>query len=60
MRVCVCMLGLSDSENNAITIVKTVVFRIVITITIIIGFVWIYSIHQFINNMIRNKGAKIC
>ena len=41
-------LGLSDSENNAITIVKTVLFMIV-------SFVWVCSIYQFINTIIKAK-----
>ena len=47
-------LGLSDSENNAITIVKTVLFTIVNTITIV-SFVWVCSIYKFINTIIKAK-----
>ena len=48
--VCVCVhtLGLSDSENNTITIVK-IVFTIMNTI-MIVGY-------QFINTMIINQKA---
>ena len=45
----VSLVGLSDSENNTIIIVKIVVLTIMNTI-IIIGY-------QFINNMIINKKA---
>ena len=45
----VITVGLSDSENNTITIVKIVVFTIVNTITIV-GY-------QFFNTMIINKEA---
>ena len=47
-------LGLSNSENDAIMIVKTVLFTIVNTI-MIVSFVWICSIYQFINTIIKSK-----
>ena len=49
------LLGLSDSENNTITITKLLVFMIVNTITIVGD--------QFLNTMIINKKcllAKYC
>ena len=49
-----CLLGLSDSENNTITIVKTVLFTIMNTI-MIVSFVWVCSIYQFINTIIKSK-----
>ena len=45
-------LGLSDSENNAITIVKTVLFTIV-------SFVWVCSIYKFINTIIKAKNMYV-
>ena len=47
LNVSMYVLGLSDSENNTIMMVKTVVFTIVNTITIV-GY-------QFINTMTINK-----
>ena len=48
------MIGLSDSENNANTIMKTVLFTIVNTI-MIVDFVWVCSIYQFINTTVKSK-----
>ena len=45
-----CILGLSDNENNTITIVKMVLFVIMNTLTIA-GFVWVY----FINAMTKRQ-----
>ena len=45
----IIQVGLSNSENNTITVVKIVVFTIVNTITIV-GY-------QFFNTMIINKEA---
>ena len=49
MYICIYLLGLSDSENNTITIVKILVFTIVNAITIVGD--------QFFNTMIINKKA---
>ena len=54
INACMYVLGLSDSENNAITIVKTVLFTIVNAITIV-SFVWVCSIYQFMNTIIKSK-----
>ena len=48
------ILALSNSENDAITIVKTVLFMIVNTMTIV-SFMWVCSIYQFINIIIKSK-----
>ena len=52
--LCVCV-GLTDCENNAITIVKTVVLTIMKNTMTIVGLVSTY-----LRTMIKSRGTQIC
>ena len=48
-------VGLSDSENNTTMIVETVIFMVMNSSYHDSWLVWICSIYQFINTMIKGK-----